>query len=120
MSVQALTPETIEEFINKPKTSLASQNSTFNVVSIVDFWAEWCGPCKVLSPFLDSMAQKYEGTVKVGKLNVARSPDVGAEYKITNIPCLIVFKDGKEIDRMVGFKGKESLEQLFSKHTKGS
>ena len=118
MSVQNLTPETIEEFINKPKVAVATQIS--DIVSVVDFWADWCGPCKVLSPVLDSMAQKYEGAIKVGKLNVANNPEVGSEYKITNIPCLIVFKDGKEIDRMVGFKGKESLETLFSKHTKGS
>lgn len=120
MSVKILTSESIQEFINvKSKTALASQTAT-EVVSIVDFWAEWCGPCKVLSPFLDSMAQKYEGTIKVGKLNVSNSPEMGAEYKITNIPCLVVFKDGREIDRMVGFKGKDSLEVLFSKHSKSS
>jgi thioredoxin 1 len=87
---------------------------------LIDFWADWCGPCKSIAPLLDSLSDKYEGAIKVAKVNVARVQEAGVKHSITNIPCLIVFKDGKELDRMVGFKGKEGLEGLFSKHTKGS
>lgn len=89
-------------------------------VCVVDFWAEWCGPCKSLAPILDSLAQKYEGVIKVAKINIGKMPEVGARYSITNIPCIVVFKNGKEIDRMVGFKGKDGLDGFLSKHAKGS
>jgi len=86
-------------------------------ITIVDFWAEWCGPCKALSPLLDDLSSKYEGTIKVAKINVSDSPEVAKANNVSSIPCLIVFRGGKEIDRVIGFGGKESLEDVFIKHS---
>jgi thioredoxin 1 len=105
----------LEELSNLVKTE--------EIPLVVDFWASWCAPCKALAPFLDSLSDKYEGTIKVVKVNISENQEAGVKYGITSIPCLIVFKDRKEVDRTVGFKGKEaleSLEALFSKHTRGS
>lgn len=66
---------------------------------LVDFWAEWCSPCKVITPILEEVAQKYQGKIKIGKLNVDENPNTPAKYGVRGIPTLILFKDGKEIGR---------------------
>ena len=88
-----------------------------NDITIVDFWAEWCGPCKALTPALENLSEKYEGAIKVAKVNVSENIDLAKENSISSIPCLVIFRGGKEIDRVVGFKGKDALEDLFIKHT---
>ena len=85
-------------------------------ITIVDFWAPWCGPCRALTPSLEKMASKYEDSVTVKKVDVQANPALGAKYKVRSIPCVIVFEDGEEIDRMIGFAGEPSLENLFIKH----
>lgn len=85
---------------------------------LVDFWAEWCGPCKRMSPNIDALADKYLGKLKVCKLNVDEGGNLGKEYYIQNIPCLVLFKDGKEIDRLIGYMEKEQLEKNLEKHLK--
>jgi thioredoxin 1 len=84
--------------------------------TIVDYWAEWCEPCKVLSKVLDGLVNKYDG-VKVGKVDITDQLELAKEYKISNIPCLIVFRDGKEVERVVGFKNAGSVEDLFIKYS---
>jgi thioredoxin 1 len=78
---------------------------------IVDFWAEWCGPCKMIAPILDEIATEQAGKVKVAKLNVDDSPDVARRFEVMSIPTLIVFKDGQPAKRLVGAKGKGQLLQ---------
>ena len=78
---------------------------------IVDFWAEWCGPCKMIAPVLEEIASDYEGKVKVAKLNVDDNPDIARRFDVMSIPTLIVFQDGKPAKRMVGAKGKGQLLQ---------
>jgi thioredoxin 1 len=78
---------------------------------VVDFWAEWCGPCKMISPILEEIASEHKDKVRVVKLNVDDNPDVTRRYDVMSIPTLIVFKDGQAKKRLVGAKGKGQLLQ---------
>src|SRR5438132_791092 len=78
---------------------------------IVDFWAEWCGPCKMISPILEEIASEHVGKVRVAKLNVDDNPDAARRFDVMSIPTLIVFRDGQPVKRMVGAKGKGQLLQ---------
>ncbi len=78
---------------------------------IVDFWATWCPPCKILAPVFEELAGEYEGKVKFAKLNTDEARNVAQKYSIMSIPTLIVFKGGKEIERMVGALPKEALKE---------
>jgi len=82
---------------------------------LVDFWAEWCGPCKILTPTIDAVAQAYEGKIKVMKLNVDTAPDIAARYGISGIPALYLFNNGKVIDSIVGVQPKEKIEEMLTK-----
>lgn len=78
-------------------------------VAMVDFWATWCGPCRVLGPTVDDIAKEYEGKVTVVKCNVDDCEDIAVEYGIRNIPTLIFFKDGQPVDRLVGAVPKSEI-----------
>lgn len=80
---------------------------------IVDFWAEWCGPCKLIAPVLDEIATEQAGKVRIAKLNVDDNPDIARRFDVMSIPTLIIFKDGEPQKRLVGAKGKgQLLEEL--------
>jgi thioredoxin 1 len=81
---------------------------------LVDFWAEWCGPCKMVAPILDELATEHQGKIRVSKLNVDDNPDIAMRYGVMSIPTLIVFRDGQEAARIVGAKGKGQLLQELS------
>ena len=80
---------------------------------IVDFWASWCGPCKMLAPEFDAVSEEavYSGKLKFTKISTEDFPNIAQQNSITGIPCLIIFKDGKEVDRIVGFKQRDQLKQ---------
>ena len=80
---------------------------------LVDFYADWCGPCNAMAPVIEELAKELEGKVKVGKINVDENPDIAVEYNVMSIPTLIVFKNGKEEKRLVGLRNKEELINLF-------
>lgn len=80
---------------------------------LVDFWAEWCMPCKMVAPVLAEIAQEYEGKAKIGKLNVDEQADLAAKYNIVSIPTMLLFKDGEVVQQQVGAAPKEQLEVLI-------
>ena len=81
---------------------------------LVDFWAPWCGPCRAMSPAVEAAAQKLAGTAKVYKLNVDENPSVSPRFNIRGIPTIILFKDGREANRLVGLSREEEIEALVS------
>lgn len=80
---------------------------------LVDFFADWCGPCKMMAPIVEALATELDGKAKVGKINVDENSDIAIEYNVMSIPTLIVFKNGKEEKRLVGVRNKEELLNLF-------
>ena len=80
---------------------------------MVDFWADWCGPCKMLAPVIEDLAGQYEGRALVGKVNVDEEPELAMRYGVMSIPTVIFFKDGKEIDRKVGVMPPAAFTQVL-------
>lgn len=80
---------------------------------LVDFWASWCGPCKMLAPVINEVANENEGIIKVGKVNVDEAMDLAQEYHIASIPTLILFKDGKPVNQSVGLVSKDKIEKMW-------
>ena len=78
---------------------------------LVDFWADWCGPCKMLSPTIDAIAEKYDGKIKVGKVNVDNDPGLAQKYGVRGIPTMMIFKDGRLIDQKVGSLPKSIINK---------
>ena len=82
----------------------------------VDLWAEWCGPCKMIAPELEKLADELVGKIKVAKINVDENRNTPSEYQVMSIPTMILFKDGKEVERVIGFRKKDELKKLVEKH----
>lgn len=80
---------------------------------LVDFWAEWCGPCRMVAPVVEKIAHTYAGKIKVGKLNVDDNSEIPAQYGVQSIPTLILFKDGEEANRMVGYQSEQKLKSTI-------
>lgn len=98
---------------------LNEENFTSEVASgvvLVDFWAEWCGPCQMMLPILSDFAQDIWEKVKVGKINVDENPALAQQFRVMSIPTLIVLKDGKPVEMMVGVKQKQELNEIVGKY----
>ncbi len=83
---------------------------------LVDFWAEWCGPCRMIAPAVEGLADEYNGRASVGKLNIDQNPNTPMKYGVRSIPTLLLFKDGQVVESTVGVTGKEQLAALLDKH----
>ena len=100
-----LTKENFQEEVIKSKIPV-----------FIDFWASWCGPCRMMGPIVSDIATELEGKVKVGKINVDEQPELAQQYSIMSIPTFMVFKDGKVTSQVVGGRGKDDLIQLIGKY----
>lgn len=87
-----------------------------DVPVLVDFWAEWCGPCRMMTPTVDALADDYAGRLKVGKLNVDENNGTAMRYQVRGIPMLLLFKNGKVVDQRVGAMGKADVQKMIDAH----
>ena len=108
---------------NQKKMALKLTDSNFqstvldsDKLSMVDFWAVWCGPCLAVAPIVEKLAEEYEGKVVIGKVDVDNNPEVALQYGIRSIPTILFIKDGKVVDKQVGAVPKNVLEQKIQKH----
>lgn len=85
-------------------------------LTVVDFWAPWCGPCLALGPTIDALSKEYEGQVNVGKVNVDENPNLSVNYGITSIPCVLFIKNGQVVDKQVGAAPKTVFEKKIKAH----
>ena len=97
-------------------TDQTFSTDTASGVVLADFWAPWCGPCKMIAPVLEELDAEMGDKVKIVKLDVDENQETAGKYGVMSIPTLIVFKDGEVVDKVVGFQPKEALAELLSKH----
>ena len=83
---------------------------------LVDFYADWCGPCKMMSPIIDELAEEYKDTVKIGKLNTDDNPEITRQYLVMSIPTMIIIKNGEVVDNLVGVVSKSALKEKLDAH----
>ncbi|TWI57032.1 thioredoxin [Halalkalibacter nanhaiisediminis] len=100
--------------VNVSDQTFASETS--EGVVLADFWAPWCGPCKMIAPVLEELDSEMGDKVKIAKLDVDENQETAAKYSVMSIPTLLVFKDGEVVDQVVGFQPKEALAELLNKH----
>jgi len=107
----------MKELTELNESSFESEVLESSLPVLVDFYAPWCGPCKMLAPILAQLALEFQGRVKIAKLNVDEAPGLAARYKVTGVPTLILFSDGKEKSQMVGLASTKALKALLESAT---
>jgi len=105
-NIHTITDSNFESLVTKSPTPV-----------LVDFWAEWCGPCRRLTPTMEALAKELSGRVTIGKMNVDDNPVIPAKFSIQGIPTLMLFKGGQLVESVVGLIGKEDLKRIIERHT---
>jgi len=105
-----------EKVLNFTKDNFEKEVLQSDKPVLVDFWAAWCGPCRMVAPIVSQIANEYDGRVKVGKVNVDDENELAQKYRIMSIPTLIVFKNGKLVDSVIGARSKEDLSRMLDNH----
>jgi thioredoxin 1 len=95
------------------ETSFDQEVMSSSKLVLVDFWAPWCGPCKMLSPIIDEISSEYDGKAKICKVNTDENMSLSAKFQITSIPCLILFKNGEVLQKIIGFKSKSDIKKVI-------
>ncbi|MFC5403538.1 thioredoxin [Cohnella soli] len=99
--------------------AITKENFTENVaqgVSLLDFWAPWCGPCKMQLPIVEELSEELKGTATIAKVNVDEEPELASQFGVMSIPTLILFKDGQPVDKLVGLQSKAALQAKIQSH----
>ena len=104
-----------EHILKLTDNSFETEVSKSSIPVLVDFWAEWCGPCRLMSPILDEVAPVYKGKLKIGKLNVDENQDSPSKFGVMNIPTMILFKSGKEVERIIGAMSRAELQKKLDR-----
>ncbi|MGZ5470409.1 MAG: thioredoxin [Nitrososphaeraceae archaeon] len=104
----------LEKVIALNATQWSEKVLNSDIPVLVDFWAEWCGPCRMVGPIVEQLAQSLEGKVKVSKLNVDQNQEIAMKYNIQSIPSLVLFKNGNEVARIIGLSPKEKYEKFVN------
>jgi thioredoxin 1 len=97
-------------------TTFATEIEEHKGLAVVDFWAAWCGPCRMIAPILDQLASEYNGKAKVAKVDVDTNQETAMRFNVRSIPSILFFKDGKHVDTVVGAVPKSHLERKFAQH----
>ena len=85
-------------------------------LTLVDFWAPWCGPCRLLAPTLEQVANEMDGKVQIVKVDIDQNPEISAQYRVMNIPFMVLFKDGNRVDQLLGNHPKEKITAMIQNH----
>jgi len=105
-----------EKVIVLTKENFNQEVKESNIPVLVDFWASWCGPCRMVAPVIDELANDFDGRIKVGKVNVDEQRELAMQYKVMSIPTIILFKNGEEVDKIVGVRSKQDFANMIEKN----